>query len=100
MLYQLSYASPSQPETSPNKSGNPRKPSLHSVRTHSRSARSTAQKSRLAHPRQRSKLERETRAGETGNQAPHNCQPLIGDAQIGEVRKMIELRSLHSRGMG
>ena len=47
MLYQLSYASPSHPETAPE--------TLKNVRAHHHFARTTAQKSRLAHRRERSK---------------------------------------------
>ena len=59
MLYQLSYASPFHPETtkkpSPSYKPETRDPSRSRARTHSRSAHPTAQKSRLAHRRRRSK---------------------------------------------
>ncbi len=45
MLYQLSYASPNHPESVPE--------ARKSVRAHYRCTRTTAQKSRLAHPRRR-----------------------------------------------
>src|ERR1035438_4981146 len=54
MLYQLRYASPKPPE---NQTGVPRT-RRSSVKAHSRFTHSTAQKSRLAHPRRGSKPER------------------------------------------
>ena len=54
MLYQLSYASPSRPETTPKNSAET-KSRPESASGHTPTSHTAAQKSRLAHPRHRSK---------------------------------------------